>query len=331
MHTLRLIYLGLIIGCPSLCVATQGASRGGLAPSYTHLAPDSTQMTLRGRILGRQSQSPIEDATLYVLRPDGSALATAQSDSLGYYRLSFVPPRGEYTIGIRCIGYKPLRLTAEQAQGTLYLEEDQHTLREVSVMASHTTRRRTGELIVRLRNNPIAEGKPLHEVLRFIPGLNVNESELKVHGRAGTLIYLEDRKITFEELKNLSPSLIDRIEVQPQASAEHGAKATGGVLYIHLRQEGGLLGSLTAQGQMDQAGFVEAKGTLGLLYHRGKYSLHAGLTTGIGKYDQQWERHETMGMTTEDRQLQDENRSRALMGNLGLKYTPPSQSDTLGL
>jgi len=104
MHTLRLIYLGLIIGCPSLCVATQGASRGGLAPAYTHLAPDSTQRTLTGRILGRQSQSPIEDATLYVLRPDGSALATAQSDSLGYYRLSFVPPRGEYTIGIRCIG-----------------------------------------------------------------------------------------------------------------------------------------------------------------------------------------------------------------------------------
>lgn len=327
MHTLRLIYLGLIIGCPSLCVATQGASRGGLAPSYTHLAPDSTQMTLTGRILSRQSQSPIEDATLYVLRPDGSALATAQSDSLGYYRLTFVPPRGEYTIGIRCIGYTPLRLTAERAQGTLYLEEDQHTLREVSVMASHTTRRRTGELIVRLRNNPIAEGKPLHEVLRFIPGLNVNESELKVHGRAGTLIYLEDRKITFEELKNLSPSLIDRIEVQPQASAEHGAKATGGVLYIHLRQEGGLLGSLTTQGQVDRAGFVEAKGTLGLLYRRGKYSLHAGLTTGIGKYDQQWERHETMGTTTEDCQLQDENRSRALMGNLGLKYTPrPNQT-----
>ena len=59
MHTLRLIYLGLIIGYPSLCVGAQAVSKGQHTPAYMHLAPDSTQMTLTGRILGRQRLSPI--------------------------------------------------------------------------------------------------------------------------------------------------------------------------------------------------------------------------------------------------------------------------------
>ena len=65
MHLHRFIQLGLIIGSSTLYLGAQAASKGQYAPAYTHLAPDSTQMTLTGRILGRQSQSPIEDATLY--------------------------------------------------------------------------------------------------------------------------------------------------------------------------------------------------------------------------------------------------------------------------
>ena len=45
--------------------------------------------------------------------------------------------------------------------------------------------------------------------------------------------------------------MIEDIEIIPFADGSYGEKATGGVVKIHLRQEGGLIGSATVYGGMN--------------------------------------------------------------------------------
>lgn len=116
-------------------------------------------------------------------------------------------------------------------------------------------------------------------------GIDVTESSLSLNGKQNTLIYLEDRKISFDQLKSIPPSMIEDIEIIPFADGSYGEKATGGVVKIHLRQEGGLIGSATVYGGMNTEDLYGESPRLNLLYTKGKFTLNNYLTAfEYGKY-----------------------------------------------
>lgn len=186
-------------------------------------------------------------------------------------------PAGNYELTITYMGcddYRSrIKINGDKRLGKIRLKASANVLDEVTVMARYTDVKPSGETVIRVAGNPLAKGQTFINFLKNVRNLDVTDKSIKVQGRDNTLIYLDDRRISFEQLKALSPSMISRIEVVPQADASYGINATGGVVKVYLRETGGLLGSLSFYGQADKYGYVDGSPRLNLLYSKGKFSI----------------------------------------------------------
>lgn len=67
--------------------------------------------------------------------------------------------------------------------------------------------------------------------------------------------------------------MIAHIDIIPHADASYGINATGGVIKIFLREEGGVIGSVTLAGKADYNGIKSTSPMATILYNRGKFSV----------------------------------------------------------
>lgn len=207
---------------------------------------------------------------------DSTATRRASTGKDGGFEFGAVPA-GDYQLTITYIGcddYKAsIKISGDKRLGRIRLKASAKMLDEVTVMARYTDIKPSGETVIRVAGNPLAKGQTFINFLKNVRNLDVTDKSIKVQGRDNTLFYLDDRRISFEQLKALSPSMISRIEVVPQADASYGINATGGVVKVYLRETGGLLGSLSFYGQADKYGYVDGSPRLNLLYSKGKFSI----------------------------------------------------------
>lgn len=109
---------------------------------------------------------------------------------------------GSYEISVTCVGYKShtrkTDVKGDTNVGDIWLEDAYKMLDEITVMANYTDVKLTGGTVVKVKGNPLAKGKTVIDFLQYVRDLDVTQSELSIRGKANTLIYLEDRKITFD-------------------------------------------------------------------------------------------------------------------------------------
>ena len=192
-------------------------------------------------------------------------------------------------------------------------------LNEVTIMGRYTDIKPSGETIVRVAGNPLAKGQSFINFLRNVRNLDVTDKGIKVQGRDNTLFYLDDKEVSFEQLKALSSSMVARVEIVPHADASYGVNATGGVVKVYLREGGGMLGSLSFYGQADKYGYVDGTLMANILYSKGKFTA-SNMLRGtpyshyVSKNDQ--DNGEGLEHTVTDVLVKD----RALTDNLSLRY-----------
>ena len=215
-------------------------------------------------------------ANVAITNDSADTVMRASSDAEGNFSLQRVP-EGKYHVTITYLGFddysKDVYIGSNVSLGKIKLQESSRMLNEVTVMGRFTDVKPSGETVVRVAGNPLAKGQSFINFLRNVRNLDVTDKSIKVQGRDNTLFYIDDKEASFEQLKALSPSMISRVEIVPHADAAYGVNATGGVVKVYLREEGGLLGSLSFYGEADKYGYVDGSPMVNLLYSKGKFTV----------------------------------------------------------
>lgn len=289
------------------------------------LGAQEASYELRG-FVATSDGTPIPGATL-TLKSDSAdtQLLGTVSDARGKYRFT-LSKAGTYRMEVRFIGYKTLSeeitIAQPKTEKNLTLEENVIELSEVQVVAKHTKLQPNGNIRVRFKGNPVTKGKTMSEVLRFVPGVEVHSNQLVINGKEDNLIYIGDQAITPEQLNAIPPSMVDHIEVIPNPGGTFGKHIKGGILMITLKEQEGLLGSVSLPVQFDELGVVDVGPVLFLQYQKAKVSLYNTLRGGGGRYTTIYERqdrYESDAVPTITT-AESEKKEYAVLDNFGLRY-----------
>ena len=255
-----------------------------------------------------------------------TTLASAATNAQGTYALR-IAARGTYLLKVRCIGYKTQQQRVTIAQATTQLdftlEENSIELSEVEVVAKHTKLQSNGNIRVQFKGNPVTKGKSMSEALRFIPSVEVSGNQLLLNGKDDNLIYIGDQQITLQQLNSIPTSMIDHIEVVPNPGVSLGKHVKGGIIYITLRTEAGLLGSVSLPTQFDHRGFVDSGPSLFLQYTKDGVSLYNTLRGGGGRYTTQYKRQDKYhgdASSLVATMSESKKRDYPVLDNFGIKY-----------
>ena len=201
----------------------------------------------------------------------------------------------------------------------------QQNLQEVVVKSNYIRQTVNGNIELRLHNNPLVKGNNSIDVLNFIPGVEATDEGVLINKRPQTLIYIGERKISPKELSTISPSMIRKIVVTPQAETFYGNEASGGIIHIILREEAGLLGSVSLKGQADWDGLVDGMLSGSLLLRKGKNSFYNSLYTGKGVY--RIKHHQTnYSLSTIEETMMDRRKDDCgILDNIGFTHNFSSQ------
>lgn len=205
---------------------------------------------VEGSVTSAADQSPLLGATILI---QGTVLG-ASTDAAGKYRITNVPP-GRQTITISMLGFqKERREISVAAEKTITLDL---ALKEIPLQADEvvvTASKRPQSLEEVPVSLSLLEGKEierrtivqLDQALRYVPGVNMTESQVNVRGSSGysrgfgtrvlllvdgiPLLTGDSGEIKFDAVPMF---MVERIEVVKGAgSALYGSSALGGVINV---------------------------------------------------------------------------------------------------
>jgi outer membrane receptor protein involved in Fe transport len=248
--------------------AAQTAPPAGARPAGPPQgAPGAAQPQAAGEIRGvvrdAASGQPLVGASIAVRSARDSSLVTgAVTRADGSFRVEGLRPGGYYlrvsrlgyTTGtVRQVAVTPAAQTADVgivrlATGAVALQGITATTERAQVMST------PDRTVVSTRNMPAVTGGNATDVLRNVPGVDVDgDGKVSLRGNQNVAIQINGRPapLTGDALTNfikqLPANLIDRVEVVPNPSAKYDPDGMGGILNIVLKQNAdlGTSGGLT--------------------------------------------------------------------------------------
>lgn len=158
------------------------------------------------------------------------------------------------------------------------------SLKEVVVKAKFMKMKNNGDIIFQITGNPLAEGKPLSQILNYIPGVISKDDIVSINGLDGTVFYIDDRKSSLREVNAIPTSMISNVEVIGFPDASYG-NVRGGIVKVTLKKSEGFGTSFDVRNQEDKDGYVDASISNYSICQKGKNTLYNNIQYFIyGKY-----------------------------------------------
>ena len=199
--------------------------------------PEDRKLTIRGQLLDADLKEPMIQATIQLFTAtDSIFVGGTVSDNKGNFYVE-APSSGTYKLRISSIGYQTiereltLRRNENQDLGNLLMESESFMLQEAVVTG------RAAQVIVRkdtILYNPDAyrtpEGSPIEELIKRIPGAEVDEDgNITINGKEVKKILLDGKEFMLGDvetaLKNIPVSIIQNLKFYDQQSDQ--ARITG--------------------------------------------------------------------------------------------------------
>lgn len=209
---------------------------------------DTVKVSIGGEVVDKERKGEaVVWATVRLLSAtDSTKIYGTATDADGFFKLDGID-KGRYNIEFSCVGYEKrtidnITLSTDTVLPVLALKASAKMLDEVTVNATYTKIDKDGNYHVQVKGNPLAKTNSTENFLRTVRGLSVTDG-LLVLGKSNYVILLDDRVISYEQLKNIPTSMIERIELKQQAPTEYAS--SGGMvplMRVVLRKEPGLLG-----------------------------------------------------------------------------------------
>jgi ferric enterobactin receptor len=219
---------------------------------------------VKGKVLESTTKRPLEYATIIIYaQKDSSIISGETTNAQGVYNITI--PYGDYFGKIEFLAYhsqviEPFTLNPNRkilAIGNSELMVNTTSLKEVEVMTSK------GEIQMTLDKKTYNVGKDISstggtasDILANVPSVEVGqEGAISLRGNSGVQILIDGKPSAMAGkngvgLRQLSGSLIEKIEVITNPSAKYEAEGTAGIINIVLKKEkkAGVNGSVNVTG-----------------------------------------------------------------------------------
>ena len=204
-------------------------------------------------LIKNESQSPVENATVELLRSQDSSLAKTEISNgtgIAYFEnIAF----GTYVIKVSSINYVTeysLPFSFSNANTSLeippiVLNSKSGNLKEVVVQGKKPfIQKLSDRIVVNVDNSIISAGSSAMDVLERSPGVNVDQNDvISLRGKQGVIIMIDGKPTPMagtdlaNYLKGLPSNAIDRIDIITNPSAKYDAAGNSGIIDIHMKKD----------------------------------------------------------------------------------------------
>ena len=230
-------------------------------PSFGQGANAVNESALTVKVTEKSNGKPVQMATVYIV-PAGDTVAAAftLTDKKGSASISSFPA-GKYSVNVQLLGFKPykkdLLFEARRLVSlTVELEEDAQLLDGAIVTAMGDLVTVKGDtLIYNATSFRTASNANLGDLLKKMPGIEVDKGRVKVNGEPVRRITVEGKTFFFEDqskaLENLPAFIVDKVKViDKQRRDRFGMAGKEKEMDIRLKEEyrNAWFGNASAQG-----------------------------------------------------------------------------------
>lgn len=223
------------------------------------LYAQNQSIEITGKVIERNSQTPVEFATILVEnKTTKEAITGTTTDMEGNFKVA--SNTENFILKISFIGFATQSIedfTIENGKvnlGNVLLSNNSEMLDEVTVRAEKsTTEFKLDKRVFNVGKDLSSTGASALEVLNNVPSVNVNiEGEISLRGSTGVQVLINGKPsvIASEQgnaLGTITADMIEKVEVITNPSAKYEAEGTSGIINIVIKKEErkGINGSAT--------------------------------------------------------------------------------------
>ena len=187
------------------------------------------QLQVTGKVIENDSQEPIAQTTVKLLKTDSTLAAGVLTKLDGSFNVK-APKTGTYIIQVTCVGFKAYtKRVSVQADkdvklGTISLQPDAIMLKGATV-TGHAAKvtLKADTFIYNAAAFRTPEGSVVEELVKRLPGAEVgDDGSIKINGKEVKKILVDGKEFmtgdTKTAMKNLPTNIIDRIKAYDQQS-----------------------------------------------------------------------------------------------------------------
>lgn len=237
--------------------------------SYSQYKPEAKQVSITGTILEKDTDLPLEYATVVFEDVKTKQLTGGVTDFEGNFK--FTVKDGNYNIRFEYISFKTVELknqtiASNKNFGTIYLEPDVAQLSGVELVGEKSTVEiKLDKRVYNVGSDMTVRGGTAGDVLNNVPSVTVDpDGTIALRGNESVTILIDGKPSGLaginpsDIIKMLPADAIDKVEVITNPSARYNAEGGGGIINIVMKKgkTNGLNGSLVASvGDPETYGF----------------------------------------------------------------------------
>lgn len=206
-------------------------------------------ITIKGKVVEKQSQQPVEFATVMIGHKDSKRVLSGATTTVdGSFELQ--ADSNNFYVEISFIGFNNQTITEFEVVkdvvdlGLIELSDNSQIIDNVEVRAERSQMEfKLDKKVFNVGQDISSTGASALDVLDNVPSVEVNiEGQIALRGNTGVQILINGKPsvLASEEsnaLGTITADMIDRIEVITNPSAKHDAEGTAGIINIVLKKE----------------------------------------------------------------------------------------------
>ncbi|MBR1547815.1 MAG: carboxypeptidase-like regulatory domain-containing protein, partial [Prevotella sp.] len=187
------------------------------------------QGNITGKVIESDSQEPVAQTTVRLLKTDSTLVKGALTDLNGHFSLK-APSAGTFIVQVTCVGFKTYtkRVSVgkdkDLAMGTVSLQPDAIMLKGATITgqaAKVTLKEDTFVYNAAAYRTP--EGSAIEELVKRLPGAQVDDDgKITINGKEVKKIMVDGKEFmtgdTKTAMKNLPTSIVERVKAYDQKS-----------------------------------------------------------------------------------------------------------------
>lgn len=291
--------------------------------------------SISGVVLDDSDSLKVEFASVILFSSvDSTMVDGIITNSDGFFVLEGIPD-GTYYLKVKFIGYEllfieNLKLNADNPTvnlGVLTLKPSALAAIEVTGNAS-VFEVKIDKKIFNAEKSMISKGRNGLDFLRQIPTISVDQNDnILLRGDANVTVLIDGRPTALpanQLLKQMSASLIEKVEIITNPSARYDPEGTSGIINIILKREDTVGFNSTINGTLGYGIFPKIDGGINLNYRNKKLNIYGNYAAYFQKH---WSR-DIQNVSSISDSIYDglrsneyyENTSMAHNGSIGLDY-----------